>query len=150
MVVPVIGQINIEHPRRSVLFILAVLVFIAGMHVVIHVVDQGPPRNDQATLVQLQSQFLQSAWEPSLFSAYWQGGEDHTLYVGLDTDDRRLALAACSDLWGVVTDWPSTSPSGVTYRYEYSDASLFISDRSGNLLVTSFRGSRASCSWRLD
>ena len=132
------------------LFILAGLVFVAGIHVVIHVIDRGPPRNDRATLDQLQSQFSQSAWEPSLFSAYWRAGEDRSLYVGLDTDDRQLALAACSDLWGVVTNWPSTSPSGVTYHYEYSDASLFISNRSGALLVTSFRGSSASCSWRLD
>ena len=106
------------------------------------------PRNDPATLDQLRSQFVQSAWVSSLVSAHWDAPD--VLHVGLDRDDRRLALAACSDLIDLVKVRTSTGPDGVTYTTTYSDGSLFIVDRSNNIMMTNFLSFHSGCRWRLN
>lgn len=117
-----------------------------GDGVVLYLVGQGPPGNDRATLDQLRSQFAHNAWEPSLVNAYWRAPDE--LHVGLDSDDRRIAMAACSDLTDLVKERTSVGPDGVIYTYHFSDGTLFISDQSGNLLVTNFLYTNSGCSWR--
>lgn len=139
----------IEHPRRALLLLLAVLtIAVGGPAVLTYVTEHQRSRNDQATLDQLRSQFAQSTWAPSLVSAYWDAPDD--LNVGLDSDDRQLALAACSDLIDLVKVRTSTAPDGVTYTTTYTDGSLYIVDRSNNILVTNFLGMNSGCRWRLN
>jgi hypothetical protein len=138
----------INHPRRALLVLLAALTMVVGVRVVIYVAGAHPPRNDQATLDQLRSQFAQSAWKLSLVSAYWDSSDD--LNVGLDSDDRQIALAACSDLIDVVKERISTGPDGVPYTVTSSDRSLFIFDRSSHILVTNFLSNNSGCRWRLN
>jgi hypothetical protein len=138
----------IEHPRRALLLLLAVCtVAVGGPAVPTYVTEHQRPRNDQATLDQLRSQFAQSAWVSSLVSAYWDAPDD--LNVGLDSDDRQLALAACSDLIDLVKVRTSTGPDGVTYTTTYSDGSLYIVDRSNNIMMTNFLSLHSGSRWRL-
>jgi hypothetical protein len=136
----------IDHPRRAVLFAVVVLTAIVGSRVALKVFDGGPPGNDQAAFEELRSQFAQSAWEPSLASAYWSGPDD--LVVSLNSNDRRLALAACADLTGIVQVRTSTGPGNVTYTTDYGDGILFIENQSKDIMVSNL-SNNAGCQWRL-
>ena len=139
----------IEHPRRTVLLLLAIFIFaIGGPAVLTYVTGHERSHSDPATLAQLRSQFAQSAWEPSLVGAHWGPPED--LNATLGSDDRQLALAACADLIDLVGVRTSVSPDGVTYTTTYADGSLFIVDRKNNILVTSFLSMNTGCRWRLN
>ena len=124
-----------EHPRRAWLVVLVALAIVFGVRLVAHLVDDQPPRNDPATLDGLRSQFAPSEWAPHLVSAYWSGPGD--LGVRLDSDDRKLAMAACADLTDVV-------------RRTGADGTLFISNRSNHLMVSNILSNNAGCQWRLD
>jgi len=138
-----------EHPRRALLLFLALFtVAVGGPAVLTYVTEHQRSRSDPATLDELRSQFAQSAWVSSLIGAYWDSPDD--LNVGLDSDDRQLALAACSDLINLVKVRTSTGPDGVTYRTTYTDGSLYIVDRSNNILVTNFLSMNSGCRWRLN
>jgi hypothetical protein len=136
--------------RQPVLVLLLAIVTIAvgGSAVLTYVTKHQKLHNDQATLDRLRSQFARSPWEPSLISAYSRSPE--ALYVGLSSDDRQLALAACADLIAIVKTQTSTGPGGVTYTITHTDASLFILDRSNNILVTNFLSLDTGCRWRLN
>jgi hypothetical protein len=124
-----------ERPGRAVLLVVAALAIVLGVRLVAHLVDDQPPRNDPATLEKLRSQFAPSAWAPHLVSAYWSGSGD--LGVSLDGDDRKLAMAACADLTEVV-------------RRAGSDGTLFITDRSNEIIVSNILSNNAGCQWRLN
>jgi hypothetical protein len=135
--------------RALLVFLVAVAVAVTiAVRIVIHLAANQPPRNDQTTLDQLRSQFAQTAWEPDLISAYWDSSGK--LKVGLDRDDRQLALKACSDLIGIVQVQASTGPNGVVYTSTSSDRSLFIFDRSDRVIVTDFLSLNSGCRWRLN
>jgi hypothetical protein len=141
-------RLLIERPRRALLVALVALTMVVGVRVVSNVFDSGPPRNDQAALDELLAQFPQSAWEPSLVSAYWSGPGD--LSVSLDSDDRQLAMAACADLTEVIQVRTSTGPGDVTYAIHYSDGTLFIKNQSNDIIMVSNLSNNAGCQWRLD
>jgi hypothetical protein len=128
------------------LFILVAITIVATAQFTLSKIGHGPPRNDQASLDQLRSQFPQSDWGPNLISAYWESPGD--LRLGFNSDDRRLALAACSDLIGVVQRHTITGPDGDSVTYDNDDGSLFIVDRSNNILVTNFLHLHSGCRWR--
>lgn len=140
------SRLQIDSPRRLVIFAVVVLTAIVGSRVALRVFDSGPPSNDRAALTELRSQFAWSAWEPSLVSASWSGSGD--LVVGLDSDDRRLAMAACADLTNVVRARTSTGPGNVTYTIDNSDAVLFIENQSSDIMVSNL-SNNAGCQWRL-
>jgi hypothetical protein len=124
-----------ERPGRAVLLVVAALAIVLGVRLVAHLVDDRPPRNDPATLVKLRSQFASSGWAPHLVSAYWSTPGD--LGVRLDGDDRKLAMAACADLTEMV-------------RRAGGNGTLFIADRSNELMVSNILSNNAGCQWRLN
>jgi hypothetical protein len=138
-------RLLIERPRRALLVALVALTMVVGVRVVSNVFDGGPPRNVQAVLDELRSQFAQSAWEPSLASAYWGGPDD--LEVSLDSDDRQLAMAACADLTDIVRVRTSTGPGNVTYTIHNSNGTLFIKNQSNDIIVSNL-SNNAGCQWR--
>lgn len=140
------SRLLIEHPRRALFFVLVVLTTIVAARVALYLFAGGPPRNDQATLDELRSQFAQSAWEPSLASAYWSGPDD--LEVSLDSDDRQLAMAACADLTDIVHVRTSTGPGNVTHTIHSSSGLLFIKNQSDEIIVSNLSND-AGCQWRL-
>lgn len=147
-----LGQALAERPRRTLVLLLLVLALVFGGRAVLSAVTSGPPGNDQASLDQLRSQFAQRPWESSLISATWSSSG--SLTAGLNSDDRRLALQACSDLIDIV-HWrtsvgPSMGPDGAVYTYINDDGELFVLDRSSNVLVTNFRYLHSGCRWRLN
>ena len=121
---------------------------VVGGWVVAYVIGAQPLRNDQATLDQLRSKFAQSAWSANLVSAYWDSSDN--LKVGLDSDDRQIAMVACSDLTDVVKERTGTGPDGVPYTATSSDRSLFIFGRSRHILVTNLLSKNSGCRWRLN
>jgi hypothetical protein len=133
--------------RRWSILAIAVLIIVFGGQVVLHFLTDGPPRNDQAALDELRSQFPDTAWEPSLVTAYWR--EPDYLQVSLASDNRKLAMAACADLSQVIQVRTSTAPGNVTYTIHYPDGTLFILDQSGEMLVSNLSNG-AGCQWRLD
>lgn len=139
-------RLLIDHPRRALLLAVVVLTMVVGERVFLHFVDDGPPRNDQAALDELRSQFAQSAWEPSLVTAYWK--EPDVLFVSLDRDDRQLAMAACADLTDIVQTRTSVGPGDVTYTIHYPDSTLFITNQSNDIMVSNLSNG-AGCQWRL-
>jgi hypothetical protein len=140
-------RLLIEHPRRALLLALVVLIMVVGGRVFLHFVADGPPRNDEAALDELRSQFPDTAWEPSLVSAYWSGLGD--LSVSLDSDDRQLAMAACADLSEVIQARTSVGPGNVTYTIHYPHSILFIFSQSNDIMVSNLSNG-AGCQWRLD
>lgn len=137
----------IGRPRLTLFVVVAALTLVVGARIVSHVVDSGPPRNDQAALEELRSQFAQSAWEPSLASAFWSGPGD--LEVSLDSGDRRLVMAACADLTEVIQVRTSAGPGNVTYTVHYSNGTLFIKNQSNDIMASNL-SNNAGCQWRLD
>jgi hypothetical protein len=139
-------RLPIEHPRRALLFAVAALTMLVGVRVFLHFVADGPPANDQAALDELRTRFSQSAWEPSLVTAYWK--EPDVLFVSLDREDRRLAMAACADLTDIVQTRISVGPGDVTYRIHYPNGILFIENQSNDIMASNLSNS-AGCQWRL-
>jgi hypothetical protein len=130
----------IDRPRRLLLFALLVITMIVGIRIVIHVTTSGPPGNDPATLAQLRSQFAGAPWEPDLIAAFWARSGD--LHVTFDRDDRPLALQACADLIEAVQQERAQE------QVDIGDRSLFIFDRSDEVLVSNFSSLSTGCRWR--